>query len=44
KIKEKTHERELASILSPIGAVSKKPEYFPIVSIDLFYFVIIRVI
>jgi len=40
KIKEKTHERELASILSPIGAVSKKPEYFPIVFLNKFGMVI----
>jgi len=40
KIKEKTPGRELASILVPISAVNKKPEYFPIVFLDKFGMVI----
>ncbi|GAG74692.1 unnamed protein product, partial [marine sediment metagenome] len=40
KIKEKTPGRELASILAPIGAVNKKPEYFPIVFLNKFAMVI----
>ncbi|NVM16708.1 MAG: hypothetical protein HWN80_03265 [Candidatus Lokiarchaeota archaeon] len=40
KIKEKTPGRELTSILTPIGAVSKKPEYFPIVFLNKFGVVI----
>jgi len=40
KIKENTPKRELTSILAPIGAVSKKPEYFPIVFLNKFGMVI----
>jgi len=40
KIKENTPGRELGSILAPIGAVSKKPEYFPIVFLNKFGMVI----
>ncbi len=42
KIKENTPGRELVSILAPIGAVSKKPEYFPIVFLNKFGMVIKR--
>lgn len=40
KIKENSPGRELASILAPIGAVSKNPEYFPIVFLNKFGMVI----
>ncbi|MBY8979168.1 MAG: hypothetical protein KGD72_02150 [Candidatus Lokiarchaeota archaeon] len=40
KIKESTPEKELTSILTPISAVSKKPEYFPIVFLKKFGMVI----
>jgi len=40
KIKENTSGRELTSILAPISAVSKKPEYFPIVFLNKFGMVI----
>ena len=40
KIKENTSGRELISILAPISAVSKKPEYFPIVFLNKFGMVI----
>ena len=40
KIKENTTGRRLDSILSPIGVVNKKPEYFPIVFLNKFGMVI----
>ncbi len=40
KIKEKISGRELTSILTPIGTVSKKPEYFTIVFLNKFGMVI----
>lgn len=40
KIKENTPGRELVSILAPIGEVSKKPKYFPIVFLNKFGMVI----
>ena len=40
KIKENAPGRELTSILTPISAVSKKPEYFPIVFLNKFGMVI----
>ena len=40
KIKENTPRRELASILAPKGAISNKPEYFPIVFLNMFGMVI----
>jgi len=40
KIKENTPERKLDSILAPMGPVSKKPEYFPIVFLNKFGMVI----
>ena len=40
KIKENTPGRELSSILAPIGAINKKPEYFPIVFLNKFGMVI----
>ena len=40
KIKEITSRRELTSILAPVGAVSKKPEFFPIVFLNKFGMVI----
>ena len=40
KIKESTSGRELTSILTPIVAVSEKPEYFPIVFLNKFGMVI----
>ena len=40
KIKENTPERELTSILAPIGAASKNPKYFPIVLLNKFGMVI----
>jgi len=40
KIREKAPERELTSILAPIGTVSKKVEFFPIVFLNKFGMVI----
>jgi hypothetical protein len=40
KIREKAPERELTSILAPIGTVSKNPEHFPIVFLNKFGMVI----
>ena len=40
KIKENSPERELASILAPMGPVSKNPKYFPIVFLNRFGMVI----
>jgi len=40
KIKENTPGRELTAMLTPIGAASKKPQYFPIVYLNKFGMVI----
>jgi len=40
KIKENTPGKELAAMLTPIGAASKKPQYFPIVYLNKFGMVI----
>ena len=40
KIKEHIPERELAAILAPMGAASKNPDYFPIVFLNKFGWVI----
>ncbi len=40
KLKENTPERELASILAPMGAASKNPDYFPIVFLNKFGWII----
>lgn len=40
KIKENTPGRELTAMLTPIGAASKKPQYFPIIYLNKFGMVI----
>ena len=40
RIKENTPGKELSAILTPINAVTKKPQYFPIVYLDKFSMVI----